>query len=126
RDRVDAGIGASCAMHGGFLAGDPRHRFLDRLLYARPVRLALPAHERAAVEFDGEGEAGQASRVPLGTARPRRSSAASIAGLPARCSRTVRIAPGLHATVSASSRVTPGAAPATVSAGWTTSAASNL
>ncbi len=57
------------------LAGHRQHGFLDRLLHGRPVRLPLQAHERAAVEFEGEGEAGQRTMVPAGTGLPRSNSA---------------------------------------------------
>jgi hypothetical protein len=50
-------------------------RFLDRLLDAGAVRLPLPAHEGAAVKFDGEREAGQSRpRARVGIANTRSSS----------------------------------------------------
>ena len=58
RQRVHPGIGASGGVERHRLAGHRVDRFLDRLLHRRPVRLALQAHERAAVEFEGQGEAG--------------------------------------------------------------------
>src|SRR5690606_4779456 len=59
-DRMDARIGTSRRMHGDVLAGDRLRRLLERLLHARPMRLPLQAHERSAVAFESEGEAGHA------------------------------------------------------------------
>ena len=44
--------------------------FFDGLLHRRTVRLALQAHEGAAIEFEGEGEAGH--RQPFILHPPRR------------------------------------------------------
>ncbi len=56
RGRVDAGVGASGGVDADRLAGDPFEGFLERLLDARPVELALPAEKRAAVIFDRQRE----------------------------------------------------------------------
>jgi hypothetical protein len=49
------------------------------------MRLALQAHEGAAVEFERERETGHQPRtVPAAIARPRSKAAVSMAGLPAR------------------------------------------
>ena len=77
RQRVDAGIGPPGGVERHLLVGDRLDRLLDRLLDRRAVRLALPAHERAAVIFDGEAEAGHAPRrsvAPTGMSKPRSSS----------------------------------------------------
>ena len=79
RQRVDAGVGPPGGVQRHLLVGDRADRLLDRLLHRGAVRLPLPAHERPAVIFDGEPEAGHASRVPAGMAKPRSSSAGVIA-----------------------------------------------
>ena len=56
--RVDPGIRAARAMNGRQLAGHAMDGFLERLLDGRPMVLPLPAHERPAVEFDGQPPAG--------------------------------------------------------------------
>ena len=56
--RVDPGIGAPGGVQRNRLPGRGMDRLFHRLLYARPVSLALQAEERRAVEFKGEGEAG--------------------------------------------------------------------
>src|SRR5690242_13876407 len=89
---VNAGIGAAGGVNRGLLAGHRRDGALDRGLHARPVRLALPAHERAAVIFDRQRETGQ-SRVPAGIAKPRSNSSALMMPRPARWTMIGWIAP---------------------------------
>ena len=91
-ERMDPAVGAARRMERDLFAGDRLDRFLHRLLHARPMALALEALERAAVEFEREREAGQCTRVPAAIGLPRRKSATSIAGLPARWMRVGRIA----------------------------------
>jgi hypothetical protein len=81
---MDPGVGPPRSVERDALAGHGLHRRLDRRLHRRPMRLALEPHERGAVELEGEGEAGQVSRVPAETARPRSKSSTAIAGRPAR------------------------------------------
>ena len=80
---MDTGIGAACGVQYGGFARDGGNRCFDRLLDAGSVGLALPAHERATIIFDGEPEARQ-NRVPGGIAKPRNRSAGLIIALPAR------------------------------------------
>ena len=82
RQRVDAGIGPPGGVERHLLVGDRPDRLLDRLLDRGAVRLALPAHERPAVIFDGEPEPGHASVAPAGMAKPRSNSAVVIAAAP--------------------------------------------
>src|SRR5690606_21204226 len=101
RPAVDSGIGAPGGVDHRLLAGDGGDRLLDRLLDAGAMRLPLPAHEGAPVELDGQAETGHvrdgpARWVPAGMAKPRSSSPALIAALPARWTRVGRIAPLMH------------------------------
>ena len=57
-ERMHARVGAPGAAHGRALAGQPDERLLDRLLDRAPVRLPLPADERAAVILDRQLVAG--------------------------------------------------------------------
>ena len=54
------------------------------LLNGRAGQLPLQPHERAAIEFQREGEAGHLSRVPGGIGLPRSNAPVSITGRPAR------------------------------------------
>ena len=62
RQRVDAAVGAAGAVHRDGLAGHLEYRALDRFLHRRAVVLPLQPHERAAVELEGEREAGHYPR----------------------------------------------------------------
>ena len=90
--RVYAAVGASGGMHAHVFAGYGMDRFFHSLLHAGAMILPLQAHERRAVEFQRKGEALHTSTVPSGAGLPRRKSSAFIAGLPARCNSTGRIA----------------------------------
>lgn len=83
-ERMDACIRATGSVHRDLLTGNSPGRFLDRLLYARPVRLPLPAHEGAAVIFDRQRKPAHDSSVPAGMGKPRSRSAAGMAPRPAR------------------------------------------
>src|SRR3569623_1905890 len=109
RGGMDPGIGAPGGVDRNVLAGNPVPRDLDRLLHARPVRLALPAHERPAVIFDGQRETRHASRVPAGITKPRSSSDDVMTPRPARCSEVGRITPSPVAMPSPSSITVPAA-----------------
>ena len=88
----------------GSLAGEGRHRRLDRALHRRLAGLGLKAVVGRAVVFDRETIAGhQPSWVPAGTVKPRSISSADCAALPGRCTRVRRTAPVPQATVRASS-----------------------
>ena len=82
RQRVDARIGASCRVHDNRLPRDPPKRVLHRLLHARPMGLALQPEKGGAVEFEGEGEAGQASTVTSGSSPPAPAARAGIRRAP--------------------------------------------
>ena len=99
RGGMDPGVGAPGGLHRHRLAGDRERGFLQRLLDARAVRLPLPAHERAAVEFDRQRESGHRI-VPGVTVKPRSNSCAGITPRPARWTRVGRIAPPAQAIVS--------------------------
>src|SRR3546814_16694403 len=91
--RMDPGIGPSRCVDHRLLASDSLERLLDRLLDRWAVRLPLPAHERAAVIFDGEAVARHATGVPGGSAQPRSSACGSIGALPCPWTRVGRIPP---------------------------------
>ena len=61
------------------LAGHAEDRLLDRLLDRRAMVLPLPAHERPAVIFDRQPQAGHGRIVPAGIAKPRSNSSGVIA-----------------------------------------------
>lgn len=106
---MDAGVRAAGAGDGDLLAGEFFDRGFQRALHRGAVALALPAEEGAAVIFNGQAVAHQASCVPAGTAKPFSKSSASIALPPARCTLRRRSAPLPQAMVRASSSVVPGA-----------------
>ena len=90
-ERVDAGVGAAGALHGGFLAAERLDRLGQRALHRRRVVLPLPAGERRAVVFDGDLVARHGvrdRRTPWDTipcpkpARPARASALENADRP--------------------------------------------
>ena len=81
---VDAGIGPACGMKRHRLTGNGVDGLFHRLLHRRPMGLALQAHEGCAIEFEGEGEAGQARLAPAAIVQPRNKSAVAMAGRPAR------------------------------------------
>src|SRR3954451_14769592 len=93
RQRVHSGVGAPGGDELAILAGHALKRFLERLLDRRPMVLALPAHERPAVIFDGQPPTGHLRIVPLGIGKPRSSSSALIGPRPARWTLTARMAP---------------------------------
>ena len=51
---MNTGIGAPGPDHAGGMAGQPGDRCLQQCLHRQPVVLALPAHQTAAVIFDGQ------------------------------------------------------------------------
>jgi hypothetical protein len=108
-ERMHAGIGPPGRVQNDRFARDRQRCLLDRLLHRRPMRLALPSHERPPVIFDQKPEASHASRVPAGIAKPRSSSAGLIAPRPDRWTSSGRSAPCAQAMVSASSSTVPGA-----------------
>lgn len=58
REAVNARVGAASCVDDGLFAGDGVNGVFQCLLDAGAMRLALPAHEGAAIKFYGEGEAG--------------------------------------------------------------------
>jgi len=52
-ERMNSGIGAPGGVKRDRLPRHCERSVLDRLLHRWPMRLALQAHERAAVEFEG-------------------------------------------------------------------------
>ena len=82
RQRMHARIGPPGGVERHLLMRDRPDRLLDRLLHRGAVRLPLPAHERPAVIFDGQAEAGHASFAPAGMAKPRSSSAGAHRAAP--------------------------------------------
>src|SRR5207237_1251616 len=88
--------------------GDRPDRLLDRLLHRGAMRLPLPAHERTAVIFDEQAEAGHARQAPAGSTKPRINSPVRIAPRPARCTRTGTSDPPAQAMVSPWSSTVPG------------------
>ena len=55
-ERVDAGIGASCAVHGDRRAFEPGERVLEQALHGVAFGLPLPADETRAVVGEREFE----------------------------------------------------------------------
>ena len=64
--RMDACIGAACGVEDDLFLRDRAGGIFNGLLDGRAMRLALPAHEGAAIKFHGEGEAGHVKmRLPI-------------------------------------------------------------
>src|SRR3546814_10950519 len=79
---VDAGIGASGALHQHRLAAEAVNGLLEGGLYRRAVGLALPADEARPVVLHDDPIAGHGRIVPTGSATPRRKAAVAIGSLP--------------------------------------------
>ncbi len=111
--RMHAGIGPAGGLYRHRFAAERVDRLLQRLLHRRPVRLALPAAKRPAVIFEGQLVArhGRPSRVPTGTAKPRRNASAGIGRPPGRCTEVSARAPVPQATVRRSFSTSPGSRP---------------
>src|SRR5579863_5034116 len=109
RQRMDACIGTTRAVHCEPLAAEALDRSLDDFLHRQAVILALPADETGAVIFEDQLVAGHGSRVPTGSGKPRRKAAPSVAPRPGRWRPTRRSAPAPEAIVGIASSTVPGA-----------------
>src|SRR5690606_2715142 len=96
--RMNARIGAACAIHFHIRATKTLEARFQHMLHGQAICLRLPADERCAIIFDGEFVAGhQATLSPMASGYPRRKSRALIADLPARCSSEISSAPSPQA-----------------------------
>ena len=84
RHGVDPGICPASCVYRGELASHLRERFFQRLLDRRPMILPLPAHEGAAVIFDGQPPACHCRIAPFEMLKPRNNSPDVMTARPAR------------------------------------------
>ena len=81
----NAGIGATCAMHGDGLAMEQFNGSFQHALHRGGIGLCLPAEEAGTIIFYGELIARhQVSFVPAGIGKPRKKMPLSIGPLPSR------------------------------------------